>query len=178
MKKLNEDLGDRMVLGLPYGAGGAIPGAVEPGVVDTFSSPDVVQNPAKFGTLVDKSKLTSNASGSMEKIAPYGPYTSENPEDYNKDVDDIKYKVTPDEVITGIEYEMKKLVLKDKDVAKQNVVRNLKKDPKYYSKLHMLGVYPEKDAAPDDDMMESKQQSAISEIIRDMYNKKRGRRNW
>jgi len=28
------------------------------------------------------------------------------------------------------------------------VVKNLKKDPKYYSKLHMLGVYPdEKDEA-------------------------------
>jgi hypothetical protein len=38
---------------------------------------------------------------------------------------------------------MKKLVLKDKQVAKQKVVTNLKKDAKYYSKLHMMGVYPD-----------------------------------
>ena len=38
---------------------------------------------------------------------------------------------------------MKKLVLKDKSVAKQIVVQNLKKDPKYYSKLHMMGIEPD-----------------------------------
>lgn len=76
------------------------------------------------------------------------PYTGKSPWDYVKDVEQIKYKVTPDEIIMGIDYEMKKLVLKDKQVAKQKVVNNLKKDPKYYSKLHMLGVYPdEKDEA-------------------------------
>jgi len=206
MIKLTEvgDLGDRMVLGLPYGQGGAIPGAVEPGVLDTFSSPDVVQNPDKFGTLVDKSKITANATGSMQKIAPYGPYTGQSPENYEQDVDDIKYKVTPDEVIMGIDYEMKKLVLKDKQVAKQNVVKNLKKDPKYYSKLHMLGVYPddqESNSIPDEGMSESKksyvppstkenlttndkidyrtdQEKAISDIIREMYDKKLKRRSW
>jgi len=34
----------------------------------------------------------------------------------------------------------KKQVVKDKQKAKQLVVKNLNKDPKYYSKLHMLGI--------------------------------------
>jgi len=148
MFKLQElgDLGDRMMQGLPYGQGGAIAGAVEPGVLDTFGSPDVVQDPSKYGSLLNKANLT--AKQTQATISPLSPYTGENPWDYVKDVEQIKYKVTPDEIIMGIDYEMKKLVLKDKQVAKQKVVNNLKKDPKYYSKLHMLGVYPdEKDEA-------------------------------
>lgn len=139
MSKINElgDTGDRMMQGLPYGQGGAIPGSSD---FDTFSSPEVSQNPDKFDSLNDKSNLT--AKQTLNSITPFSPYHGQDPWDYVKDVENVKTKVTPDEVIMGIDYEMKKLVLKDKQVAKQNVVKNLKKDPKYYSKLHMLGVYP------------------------------------
>lgn len=137
------DLGDRMMQGLPFGQGGAVSGASNLG---TFSSPDVTQDPSKFGTLSDKSNLT--APETQAAVTPFGPFTNQNPWDYVRDVEQIKYKVTPDEVITGMDYEMKKLVLKDRQVARTNVVKNLKKDPKYYSKLHMLGVFPdEKDEA-------------------------------
>lgn len=137
------DLGDRMMQGLPFGQGGAVSGASN---LDTFSSPDVTQDPSKFDTLSDKSNLT--APETQAAITPFGPFTDQNPWDYVRDVEQIKYKVTPDEVITGMNYEMKKLVLKDRQVARTNVVKNLKKDPKYYSKLHMLGVFPdEKDEA-------------------------------
>lgn len=137
------DLGDRMMQGLPFGQGGAVSGASN---LDTFSSPDVTQDPSKFGTLSDKSNLT--APETQAAVTPFGPFTNQNPWDYVRDVEQIKYKVTPDEVITGMDYEMKKLVLKDRQVARTNVVKNLKKDPKYYSKLHMLGVFPdEKDEA-------------------------------
>ena len=137
------DLGDRMMQGLPFGQGGAVSGASN---LDTFSSPDVTQDPSKFGTLSDKSNLT--APDTQAAVTPFGPFTGQNPWDYVRDVEQIKYKVTPDEVITGMDYEMKKLVLKDRQVARTNVVKNLKKDPKYYSKLHMLGVFPdEKDEA-------------------------------
>ena len=119
MSKINElgDLGDRMMQGLPYGQGGAIAGAVEPGVLDTFGSPDVVQDPSKFGSLLNKSNLT--AKQTQATISPMSPYTGKSPWDYVKDVEQIKYKVTPDEIIMGIDYEMKKLVLKDRQVAKQ-----------------------------------------------------------
>lgn len=145
MAKLTElgDTGDRMMQGLPYGQGGAVSGASDLG---TFSSPDVSQDPNKFGTLTDKSKITATDKQSMQTIAPFGPYTGQDPWNYIRDVEQIKYKVTPDEVIMGIDYEMKKLVLKDRQVARANVVKNLKKDPKYYSKLHMLGVFPDEKA--------------------------------
>lgn len=145
MPKLTElgDTGDRIMQGLPYGQGGAVSGASGLG---TFSSPDVSQDPNKFGTLTDKSKITATNKQSMQAIAPFGPYTGQDPWNYIRDVEQIKTKVTPDEVIMGIDYEMKKLVLKDRQVARTNVVKNLKKDPKYYSKLHMLGVFPDEKA--------------------------------
>jgi len=179
MSKLRElgDLGDRMMQGLPYGQGGAIAGAVEPGVLDTFASPDVSQDPNHFGTLTDKSKITAGAKDSIEKISPFGPYTGQNPKDYVGDVEQIKYKVTPDEVIMGIDYEMKKLVLKDKQVAKQNVVNNLKKDPQYYSKLHMLDIGDGDEITTPQDYR-TPQEKAIAEIMRDLHEKKKQRRNW
>jgi hypothetical protein len=176
MRKLKElgDLGDRMMQGLPYGQGGAVSGASD---VSTFDSPDVSQDPSNFGTLTDKSKITADAKDSMSKISPFGPYTGQNPKDYVGDVEKIKYKVTPDEIIMGIDYEMKKLVLKDKQVAKQNVVNNLKKDHQYYSKLHMLDITdePEKSEEPD---YRTPQEKAIAEIIRDLHEAKKQRRNW
>ena len=176
MTKLRElgDTGDRMMQGLPYGQGGAVTGASS---VDTFSSPDVSQNPNQFGTLVDKSKITASDKESMQVIAPFGPYTGQNPEDYVKGVQTIKNTVTPDEVLTGIDYEMKKMVLKDKQVAKQNVVNNLKKDRQYYSKLHMLGIEDEGDKKEPEDYR-TPQEKAIAEIMKEMSIQKANRRNW
>jgi hypothetical protein len=173
MSKLRElgDTGDRMMQGLPYNQGGSVSGASD---LSAFTSPDVSQDPNHFGTLIDKSKITAGSKDSMEKIAPFGPYTGQPPEDFVKDVNQIKYKVTPDEIITGIDYEMKKLVLKDKQVAKQNVVANLKKDPKYYSKLHMLDITDE----PEQPDYRTPQEKAISEIMKDLHEKKKQRRNW
>lgn len=168
------DTGDRMMQGLPYGQGGAVTGASS---LDTFASPDVTQNPNQFATLTDKSKIAATDKQSMQVIAPFGPYTGQNPEDYVKDVEQIKYKVTPDEVIAGIDYEMKKLVLKDKQVAKQNVVTNLKKDPQYYSKLHMLDIEDGSEKKEPQDFR-TPQEKAIAEIMREMHQHKLNRRNW
>jgi hypothetical protein len=180
MSKINEigDLGDRMMQGLPYGQGGAIAGAVEPGVLDTFSSPDVVQDLNKFGTMVDKSNLT--AKQTQANISPFAPYNGKDPWDYVKDVEQIKYKVTPDEIIMGIDYEMKKLVLKDKQVAKQNVVNNLKNDHQYYSKLHMLDIEDGEEEKKSEEITDYRtpQEKAIAEIMRDLHEKKKQRRNW
>ena len=175
MSKLKEtgDLGDRMMQGLPYAQGGAVTGASN---VGTFSSPDVSQDPNKFGTLTDKSKLTSTDKESMRAIAPFGTYTGQDPKDFDRDVQSIKYKVTPDEVLTGVDYEMKKMVLKDKQVAKQNVVSNLKKDPQYYSKLRMLDI--DDDIKSENLEYRTPQEKAISEIINDMIKHKLNRRNW
>lgn len=168
------DLGDRMMQGLPYGQGGAITGASS---YDTYSSPDVSQDPNKFGTLTDKSKITATDNQSMQVIAPFGPYTGQDPKSFDTDVAQIKYKVTPDEVLTGIDYEMKKMVLKDKQVAKQNVVSNLKKDPQYYSKLRMIGIEDEDEGKNQTDYR-TPQEKAIAEIMRNLHQEKINRRNW
>jgi hypothetical protein len=176
MSRIQElgDIGDRMMQGLPFAQGGAVSGASD---VSMFTSPDVSQDPNHFGTLTDKSKITVSAKDSMSKVTPFGPYTGQNPRDYVGDVEKIKYKVTPDEVIMGIDYEMKKLVLKDKQIAKQNVVNNLKKDPQYYSKLHMLDIEDgEENKEPED--FRTPQEKAIAEIMRDLHEKKKQRRNW
>lgn len=47
---------------------------------------------------------------------------------------------TPDEVVTGIKYELGQQIKKDKAKAKQTVLDNLKKDPHYYGKLKMLNI--------------------------------------
>lgn len=176
MSKLQElgDTGDRMMQGLPFAQGGAVSGASD---LSTFTSPDVSQDPNHFGTLTDKSKITATDKQSMQVIAPFGPYTGQNPHDYVRDVEQVKYKVTPDEVLAGIDYEMKKLVLKDKQVAKQNVVNNLKKDPQYYSKLHMLDIEDGTEITTPQDYR-TPQEKAIAEIMRDLHEAKKQRRNW
>ena len=126
------DLGDRMYTGQSYIQGGGGSG------VDTFSSPDVSQTPKSFS-------YVPNIAGSQSNITAVPPEDYDNkpmvdPAQFDKEVEEIKTKVTPDEVIAGIQYELKKMVYKRKDLAKILVVANLKRDPKYYSKLHMLNI--------------------------------------
>ena len=170
-KNLKElgDLGDRMAMGMPMNQGGAVMGASD---LTGFTSPDVSQDPNHFGTMIDKSKLSADSKQSVSKIAPFSPYNGQPPEDFAKDVDSVKAKVTPDEVIMGVDYEMKKLVLKDKQVAKQNVVSNLKKNPKYYSQLNMLDIT---DEPPED--FRTPQEKAIAEVMRELYQNKLNRIN-
>lgn len=119
------DMGDRMMLGLPYGTGGV----VNPGV----------GNEPPFGT-----SGTDAVGVNGKSYYQNGPNLMYN---YNndkatgvdpKDVEALKGKVTPDEIICGIDYELKRMVDKNKTKAKELVVANLKKDPKYYSSLGML----------------------------------------
>jgi len=182
------DLGDRMYTGQSYVQGG-LGGASS---LDTFNSPDVSQNPNSF-------KYAPSIAGSASDISTPPPEDYDNkstydPGQYEKDVQDIKYKVTPDEVLAGLQYELKKMVFKRKDLAKELVVRNLKEDNKYYSKLHMLNIddddklpvkpsfmSPESKAEPYN-LMATPQQEAvdyrtpqekeIGKIIREMAQKK------
>jgi hypothetical protein len=54
----------------------------------------------------------------------------------------FKKKVTPspDEILQGLQYELGNMVQKDKVIAKQTVLKNLKQDPTYYSRLGMLNI--------------------------------------
>lgn len=155
MPKIREnEMGDRMMTGLPYAQGGAL-GTTG---VDTISSPDISQSPEKFKypqTAASASDITTTTPDQYDTTSPKGR------EDFESDVDAIKNVVTPDEVLTGMQYELKKMVFKRKDVAKQLVVSNLKKDPKFYSKLHMMQV--------DENGV---RKEAINDIIREMKKKK------
>jgi hypothetical protein len=126
MSKLNElgDLGDRMMTGHSYSQGGAV-GSSHGGALNTYKS----------------TSSSHHSTPSSDKHTT--PYSQDNAWDYIRDVNKIKNKVTPDEIITGIDYELKKQVIKNKELAKHAVVTNLKKDSKYYSKLHMMGIDPD-----------------------------------
>jgi hypothetical protein len=101
----------------------------------TYASPDVTQNPGSFP-----------ADSSNVNIVP--PVDQDikskiDPEQYKKDVEDVKMKVTPDDIIQGMQYELKKQIYKNKMVAKETVVQNLKENPRYYRDLGMLGMTPD-----------------------------------
>jgi len=156
MPKLNEnEMGDRMMTGLPYSQGGGL-GSTG---VNTISSPDISQSPEKF-------KYPQTAASASDITTPppddYDNKAMQSRQDFESDVNAIKNVVTPDEVLAGMQYELKKMVFKRKDTAKQLVVANLKKDPKFYSKLHMMQV--------DENGI---RQEAISDIIREMKKRKR-----
>lgn len=98
----------------------------------TPASPDISQSPAEF---VNNKTIGSHSNTAAGVPAPGA--------DNDKDIAQIYNKSdtpTPDEVIAGIKYELQGMIKKDKSVAKKTVLANLKKDPHYYGKLHMLNI--------------------------------------
>lgn len=98
----------------------------------TPASPDVSQSPAEF--------VNSKTIGSHSNTAAEVPASGA---DNNKDIAQIYNKTdtpSPDEVISGIKYELQGMIKKDKSVAKKTVLSNLKKDPHFYGKLNMLNI--------------------------------------
>lgn len=55
-----------------------------------------------------------------------------------------KVTPTPDEILSALQWEMNQMVKKDKYIAKQMVLKNLKSDPKYYARLNMLNIDDDK----------------------------------
>ncbi len=101
----------------------------------TFASPEASQNPNSF----DNNKSV-NQYGNTRKEAP-------GTSSLNTDLKAIYQKretPSPDEVAAGIKYEMGQQIKKDKYEAKKLVMTNLRKDPKFYSSLQMLGIDDEK----------------------------------
>ena len=132
-----------------YGAPGGSAGTVNYGTgYGTPASPDISQEPGHF-----ESSNRNKALGSNSNTAKDSPKRNAIANDVNaiyakKDVP------TPDEVVTGIKFEMGQQIKKDKFTAKQAVLDNLKKDPHYYGKLKMLNI---DDKSMVDNMTENKQ---------------------
>jgi hypothetical protein len=73
---------------------------------------------------------------------------------------------TPDDIISGMKYEMGQQIKKDKLGAKQSVLTNLKKDPRYYRDLKQLNI-------TDKDMVDNMEENTHpnSGIDTQVYNK-------
>lgn len=158
-KLINEigDLGDRMMTGISYTAGG---GVINPGM-GTYSSPDASQNSNSFAPSI---------AGSASNITVKVPEDSDNKptgsvQDFQKDIEQIKYKVTPDDVLMGMQVELKGMVFKRIDKAKEIVVQNLKRDPEYYRKLKFLGI-DDKNEMTESRTNMTVQEKVISDIIK------------
>ena len=101
----------------------------------TYASPDVTQNPGSF----------PSDSSNVNVVPPVDQDIKSkiDPEQYKKDVEAVKMKVTPDDIIQGMQYELKKQIYKNKATAKETVIQNLKENPRYYRDLGMLGMTPD-----------------------------------
>lgn len=113
----------------------------------TFASPDVSQNPAQFDSSNRNKTLGSNSNTALE-----GPGSGSQGQDINA-IYSKKDTPSPDEVVTGIKYELGQQIKKDKRKAKDIVLANLKKDPHYYGDLKMLNI---DDKSMVDNMSETK----------------------
>jgi hypothetical protein len=67
---------------------------------------------------------------------------------------------SPDEVASGLKYELSNMTKKDKALAKEKVLTNLRKDPHYYGKLNHLNI--------DDKTMDMSPQAATDKIFQDI----------
>ena len=69
---------------------------------------------------------------------------------------------SPDEILVGLQYELGNQVKKDKYIAKQTVLKNLRKDPKYYSSLKSLNISDE-DMTIDETIMKENKSKLVNQ---------------
>lgn len=98
----------------------------------TFSSPEVSQNSANFA---HNNKTVGQNSNTRKDVPNTGSMAKDLNAIYAK-----KDTPSPDEIISGIKYEMSQQIKTDKQKAKETVLANLKKDPHYYRNLKMLNI--------------------------------------
>lgn len=99
----------------------------------THSSPSNYQDSSKFNGYYD-----SNTTGQPDT------QISDASGSFDGDVERLfkdKPKPTVDDIKTGIDYELSHMIHKDKNIAKQRVIANMKKHgADYYSNLDMLNI--------------------------------------
>ena len=106
-----------------------------------------------------------------------------------------KQTPSPDEIMSALQYELGNMVKKDKAIAKQIVLKNLKEDPHYYSRLNMLNIDDDKMKVDEettfsktkavlDEMIAKKQKSIaiantpeINKIFKDLYDRRKATRS-
>lgn len=132
---MSENLRENAFDPAPGGSAGSI--NMQPG--SSFATQNsAFQNPSKFDSSHYNQYFDSNVTGQPDtrEVDKSGSF--------DKDVEQLfkgKQKPTPDDVLCGIQYELQNMVKKDKRVAKELVIQNMKKHgPKYYTKLGMLNI--------------------------------------
>lgn len=98
----------------------------------TPAGPNVSQDPASF---VGSKTLGSHSNTAASAPASGSANDAAIDQIYSKEV-----TPSPDEVITGLKYELQNMIKKDKARAKEIVLNNLKQDPHYYGKLGMWNI--------------------------------------
>lgn len=102
---------------------------------DTFSSPDVTQNINKFTNPNNDKALGPNSNTAKDMPASGSQFDAEVDRIYARNS-----TPSPDEVISGLNYELNRMIKKNKTRAKEIVLNNLLQDPHYYGKLKMLNI--------------------------------------
>lgn len=108
--------------------------------IGIHASPEVSQNPDSFETKNKPNTLSDKAMGSAGNTAKDVPPS---PMDMGKAVDQIyskKQVPTADQVKAGLDYELHNMIKPDKHMAKERVLSNLRRDPKYYGELYHMNV--------------------------------------
>ena len=158
----------------------------------THSSPDVSQDPSKFG----------HGGGAKNILPAKGPQAQSGSAELARDVDKLMAKPnvpTVDDVACGLDYELSQMVVKEKNLAKQRVIANLKKNPHYYSDLDQLNINMDKtpeEIKKDQQMAERKNifkdmienhngfrpkrevTPELEEVMKQMWEDKQKRRSW
>lgn len=143
-----------------------------------------------------KSGITAAGDFSNAQLdKPLDPDKQFDPE-VDKLFHDKKNTPSPDDIMSALQYELGRMVKKDKTIAKQVVLKNLQRDPQFYSRLHMLNI-DDKTMQVDecstfsktksllDAMVAERQKNRpvaeskeISDIFRDLSNKRKSYRNF
>jgi hypothetical protein len=117
----------------------AAPGGTS-GIVNYQAPVGTHSSPSNYTTPTDgfNKYYDSNATGQPDT------HVNDDSGSFDGDVEQLfkdKDKPTIDDVMAGMQYELQNMIRKDKRVAKERVIDNMKKfGPKYYTKLHMLNI--------------------------------------
>ena len=79
---------------------------------------------------------------------------------------------SPDEVKSGLDYELHNMIKPDKAKAKEIVLSNLKKDPKYYGELRQLNIDDKHMDVPLNEILKKSNVNETKKIFDDLLKKK------
>ena len=107
----------------------------------TYASPANTQYPDKFAGNRGKNTADQQDGGPAggKNVASDMPQQSKLSGAVNK-IFKKKDTPSPDEISSGLQFELGRMIQKDKGRAKEIVLNNMKQDPHYYSNLHMLNI--------------------------------------